>query len=85
MTSEEVLAKGLVDRIGIEGSTIKHTKTGQASVSSTTDIPNHKVAIRLVTEHLLDANHGALSSLNELSAVGHRVVHGGKSLQNPSS
>lgn len=78
MTSEEVLAKGLVERIGIEGSTIKHTKTGQAAVSSTADIPNHKVAIRLVTEHLLDANHGALSSLNELSAVGHRVVHGGE-------
>lgn len=78
MTNEEVLAKGLVDRIGIEGSTIKHTKTGQAAVSSTVEIPNHKVAIRLVTEHLLDASHGALTSLSELSAVGHRVVHGGE-------
>ena len=78
MTDEKVLAKGLVDRIGIEGSTIKHTKAGQAPVTTTTDIPNHKVAIRLVTEHLLDPSHGALESLNELSAVGHRVVHGGE-------
>ena len=78
MTDEKVLAKGLVDRIAIEGSTIKHTKAGQAPVTTTTDIPNHKVAIRLVTEHLLDPSHGALESLNELSAVGHRVVHGGE-------
>jgi len=78
MTDEMVLAKGLVDRIGIEGSTIKHTKAGQSPVTTTTDIPNHKIAIRLVTEHLLDPNHGALESLNELSAVGHRVVHGGE-------
>jgi acetate kinase len=78
MTDESVLAKGLVERIGIDGATIKHTRTGQAAVSSTTDIPNHKVAIRLVIEHLLDPSHGALTSLNELSAVGHRVVHGGE-------
>ena len=78
MTTEEVLAKGLVERIGIEGSTIKHTKSGQAPVSTTVEIPNHKVAIRLVTEHLLDPAHGALKSLTELSAVGHRVVHGGE-------
>lgn len=78
MTDEKVLAKGLVDRIGIEGSTIKHTKAGLSPVTTTTDIPNHKIAIRLVTEHLLDRDHGALESLNELSAVGHRVVHGGE-------
>lgn len=78
MTDESVLAKGLVERIGIDGATIKHTKTGQAAVSSATDIPNHKVAIRLVIEHLLDPSHGALGSLNELTAVGHRVVHGGE-------
>ncbi len=78
MTNENVLAKGLVERIGIEGSTIKHTKTGQSAVTSTPEIPNHKVGIRLVLEHLLDENHGALKSLTELAAVGHRVVHGGE-------
>lgn len=78
MGNEQVLAKGLVERIGIEGSRIKHTKTGMDAVTTETAIPDHKVAIKLVIDSLLDKNHGVLSSLEELSAVGHRVVHAGE-------
>ena len=78
MQDESVLAKGLVERIGIAGSRIKHVRTGLDAVVRDTDIPNHKVAIKLVLEALLDPNHGALRDLSELSAAGHRVVHGGE-------
>ncbi|MDI9370037.1 MAG: acetate kinase [Synergistaceae bacterium] len=78
MRDESVLAKGLVERIGIEGARIKHTKTGMDTVTKNADIPNHKVAFKIVVEALLDAGHGVLKSLDELTAVGHRVVHAGE-------
>ncbi len=78
MEKEQVLAKGLVERIGIEGSLIKHTKTGMDSVTTQTAIPDHKVGIKLVIDALLDKSHGVIASLDELSAVGHRVVHAGE-------
>lgn len=78
MDGEKVLAKGLVERIGISGSKIKHTKTGQEPVSKEVDFPNHTVAIKFVLGMLVDAEHGVLTSLDELSAAGHRLVHGGE-------
>lgn len=78
MNGERVLAKGLVERIGIEGSRIKHTKIGQDPIVKETSIPDHKVAVKLVLEALVDEKHGVLKSLDELSAVGHRVVHAGE-------
>lgn len=78
MDNESVLAKGLVERIGIAGSRIKHTKTGMDPVVKETDIPDHKVAFKEVTAMLLDDRHGALKNLGELAAVGHRVVHAGE-------
>ncbi|MDR1874228.1 MAG: acetate kinase [Synergistaceae bacterium] len=78
MEKEQVLAKGLVERIGIEGSRIKHSKTGMDAVTTETPIPNHRVGIKLVLDALLDKSHGVLSSLEELAAVGHRVVHAGE-------
>lgn len=80
MRTEEVLSKGLVERIGIEGSRIKHVKSGMDAVVTDTEIVNHKVAIKLVLEALLSPTHGSLCSLEELTAVGHRVVHGGEKL-----
>ncbi|NLG86549.1 MAG: acetate kinase [Firmicutes bacterium] len=74
---EQVLAKGLVERIGIEGSLITHRARGQ-KVQQQTEIPDHKVAIKLVVDALLSPDHGALKSLDEIAAVGHRVVHGGE-------
>lgn len=78
MDNERVLAKGLVERIGIDGSRLKHTKAGMEAVVTETAIPDHKVAVDLVLKSLLDAKTGVLSSLDELGAVGHRVVHGGE-------
>lgn len=78
MNDESVLAKGLVERIGIDGSRLKHSKTGMDSVVIETAIPDHKVAVDLVLKALLDENHGVLKSLDELGAIGHRVVHAGE-------
>ncbi|MBN1334035.1 MAG: acetate kinase [Synergistales bacterium] len=78
MTNESASAKGLVERIGIAGSRIRHNKVGDEPVVKNAEIPNHKVAIKLVLEALLDNEHGVLDSLDELTAVGHRVVHAGE-------
>lgn len=78
MNDESVLAKGLVERIGIEGSVLKHEKTGQSKVVIEEVMNNHKDAINLVLKALVDPNHGAVKSLDEVDAIGHRVVHGGE-------
>jgi acetate kinase len=78
MDNEEVLSKGLVERIGIEGSRINHNKTGMDKIVIDADIPDHTAGIKLVLDALLHPEHGSLRSLDELSAVGHRVVHAGE-------
>ena len=78
MTSEKVLAKGLVERIGIDGSRVKHEKTGIEPLKFDIPIPNHKVGIKVVLDTLLDGDQGVIRGLDELRAVGHRVVHGGE-------
>ncbi len=78
MKNEEVLAKGLAERIGIEGSQVKHEATGKEKVVYTEPLATHKEAINTVLKALLDAEHGAVKSLEEIDAVGHRVVHGGE-------
>jgi acetate kinase len=75
---ESVLAKGLVERIGIEGSLLKHEKTGLDKLVIEEPLKNHKDAINLVLKTLLDEKYGAVKSLDEIDAVGHRVVHGGE-------
>jgi len=79
MDHETVLAKGLVEKIGLEGSVLQHTPAGMDKVIINADIPNHGVAIELVTAALLDANHGVIKDLKEIDAVGHRTIHGGTS------
>ncbi|MBS4539755.1 acetate kinase [Clostridium sp. D2Q-11] len=78
MTNEEVLAKGLAERIGIEGSIVKHKPAGKESVSIERPMDDHKKAIEIVLNALVDENHGAIKSMDEINAVGHRVVHGGE-------
>lgn len=78
MTDESVLAKGLVERIGLEGSVLTHQPTGRDKVIINADISNHSIGIKLVLEALTDADHGVISSMKEIAAVGHRVVHGGE-------
>ena len=76
--SEEVLAKGLCERIGLEGSLITHQAAGKEKVKIETPMPNHTLAIKQVISALTDAEHGVIASLDEIGAVGHRVVHGGE-------
>ena len=78
MTDESVLAKGLVERIGIEGSQLKHSPEGKDSVTISEPIPDHAKAVRLVMDAVTDKVHGVIASMDEISAVGHRVVHGGE-------
>jgi acetate kinase len=79
MTNETLLAKGLVERIGIEGSAITHEKTGRKDkFTLATPMEDHNDAIRHVIQALLDKDHGVVSSMDEIGAVGHRVVHAGE-------
>jgi acetate kinase len=78
MTNESVLAKGLCDRIGIDNSFLKHTKSGCDPVVLERVLSNHKVAIQEVIKALTDEKIGVISDMSEISAVGHRVVHGGE-------
>ena len=77
MDNEVVLGKGLAERIGIDGSRLKHEKTGMEAVVINKPMPSHVEAIQIVLDALVDAHHGVITSLSEINAVGHRVVHGG--------
>ncbi len=77
MQDESVLAKGLVERIGIEGSVLTHRPAGKEKLVRETAIPDHKVAIRLCLEALADPHYGVIKDFSAIGAIGHRVVHGG--------
>lgn len=76
--TQEVLAKGLCERIGIEGSAIVHQPGSAPKVKTEADMPDHTAAVRLVLEKLTDASVGVIGNLDEIDAVGHRIVHGGE-------
>ncbi len=78
MTNENLLCKGLVERIGLEGSVITHEKIGMDKVKNETPMEDHKAAISLVLEAIQNPEHGVVSSMDEIGAVGHRVVHAGE-------
>ena len=78
MDNESVMAKGLVEKIGIDGSVLTHQPAGMDKVKIETAIPDHGVAIELVVAALLDKNHGVIADMKEIDAVGHRIVHGGQ-------
>jgi acetate kinase len=77
MENESVLAKGLCERIGIEGSKLTHTPAGGEKFVRETPMPSHRDAIKLVMEALTNPEHGVIKDVSEISAVGHRVLHGG--------
>ena len=77
MENESVVAKGLVERIGIEGSILTHQPAGKDKYVVQQPMEDHKVAIGLVLDALQDAEHGVVKNIDEITAVGHRVVHGG--------
>jgi len=76
--TEEVLAKGLCERIGIAGSMLTHQPAGKDKIKTEVDMPNHTVAVKLVINSLTDEKVGVIKSLDEIGAVGHRIVHGGE-------
>ena len=78
MTDESVIAKGLCERIGIEGSKLTHQPAGKDKYVVEKDMPTHTVAIEMVMEALQDAEHGVIKSTDEIAAVGHRVLHAGE-------
>ncbi len=73
--TEKAIAKGGCERIGIQGSLLKH-KTAKGEVVIEKAMPDHTVAVSLVLETLVHPEHGVISSMDEIGAVGHRVVHG---------
>lgn len=78
METEKVMAKGLCERIGIEGSKLNHTPDGGEKNVIVKDMKDHSDAIKMVLDALTDASHGVISDMSEIAAVGHRVVHGGE-------
>jgi len=82
MNDESVIAKGNCERIGTEGSFLTHKVDGEKYVVETS-IPNHEVAISLIMDQLLHAEHGVITSLDEITAIGHRLVHGGEKFNKP--
>ena len=80
MDNNEVLAKGLVERIGIDGSNLQHKPAGKAKDKYVFEQPlkNHSEAIKLVMDKLVDPECGVIADLSEINGVGHRVLHGSK-------
>ncbi len=76
--NNDVIAKGVCERIGIEGSNLTHKPAGKEEAKITEPMANHADAIKLVIAALLDEKHGVIKSMDEIGAVGHRVVHGGE-------
>ncbi|BCA78969.1 acetate kinase [Desulfuromonas sp. AOP6] len=75
---KEVIAKGMVERVTIGDSFIVHEVPGRETYREEYECPDHKVAMHLIIKTLTDKTHGVVSDLNKISAVGHRVVHGGE-------
>ena len=79
MTNESLQAKGLVERIGMEGSVLTHEKIGDDDkFVLETPMDDHRAAIALVLDAVVDPDHGVVKSMDEIGAVGHRVVHAGE-------
>lgn len=78
MTETQVLAKGVVDKVGMKGSVIKHTRQDNQKVVFEGEIIDHQVGIEYVLGILKSEKHGCIKNLEEINAVGHRVVHGGE-------
>jgi acetate kinase len=80
MRDERVMAKGLIERIGLDGSLLTHETDDYQQAKVPVNAPDHKVAIQSVIAALTDPERGVISSMDEIRAVGHRVVHGGEKI-----
>ena len=75
---EELLAKGIVERIGLDGSFLKNERNDRDKIKLEVEIPDHQVGIKYILEMLINNKHGSISSFDDINAVGHRLVHGGE-------
>ena len=75
--TEQVMAKGICERIKLDG-TLTHQTMGKEKIQLESPMPDHSAAVKIVLEKLLDKEVGAISSLEDINAIGHRVVHGGE-------
>jgi acetate kinase len=76
--NKEVIAKGVVERVVVGGSFIQHEVPGRQKYRKESECPNHNVAMDLIIKTLTDPEHGVLTDISQIAAVGHRVVHGGE-------
>ena len=74
MDNESVIAKGLCERIGIEGSKLTHQPAGKDKYVVENPMPDHTVAIHMVLDALMDKDHGVIQNTEEIAAIGHRVI-----------
>ena len=70
----DLLAKGIVEKIGLPDGCLTHKPSGKEPFVLTQSIPDHKVGMKLVLDALVDASHGVLRSFDDIEAVGHRIV-----------
>ena len=77
MVSKSVMAKGLCERIGIDGSKLTHEPIEKKKYILETPMPTHQEAVKIVMDALVNPEHGVISNIKEVAAVGHRVLHGG--------
>ncbi len=84
MENEEVLTMGICDRIGIDGSIITYTPHGKEKIKKEVNMPDHKAAVEFMIESLINEEDGVIKSMDEITAVGHRVVHGGEAFSKPT-
>ena len=78
MNTEEVLAKGICERIGAAGSVLTHKPEGKEKCVIEAPMPDHSKAVQMVLDALMDEKHGVINSVDEIGAVGHRVLHAGQ-------
>jgi acetate kinase len=78
MNTETVLAKGIAEKIGLDGSFLKYRRGDEENITIEAAMPNHEVAIKLVFDALVNPEYGVLENMSEIEAVGHRVVHAGE-------
>ncbi len=81
MENEAVLCKGLCDRIAIDGSLIAYTPAGKEKITKEVELKDHNDAIKCVIEALTNKEDGVIASMDEINAIGHRLVHGGEAFK----
>ena len=76
-----LLCKGLIERIGLEEGIFNYDANGRASIKETRAIPDHKTGIKMLLDEITDKDRGVINSIQEITAVGHRIVHGGQKIK----